>query len=70
MREATRVQLCEYFTRYGNNGVAGSCVARATLKLMDNGIPPICVCGTHARAIVDRFPALGGLERFAPIGDV
>lgn len=60
---------CEYFTRYGNDRVPGECRADATLELADNGIvPPIGVCNDHAATIVERFPSLGGRERFRKIG--
>jgi hypothetical protein len=61
--------VCEYFTRYGNDRVPGECGADATLELIDNVTPPILVCGDHAARIVERFPSLGGRERFANIGD-
>jgi hypothetical protein len=57
---------CEYFTRYGNEGVPGSCGQPATLDLVDSDVTPtIVVCYEHALRIVERFPTLGGLtERF------
>jgi len=59
---------CEYFTRYGNDLVPGECFATATLAMVDNGIPPICVCRDHAVIIVGRFPSLGDVEhRFVPM---
>lgn len=60
--------LCEYFTRYGNAGVPDECRAPARLEMIDNGIPRIRVCHTHAEKIVSRFPELGDIsQRFAPI---
>lgn len=60
---------CEYFTRYGNDGVPGSCSAPATLAMRDNRVAPaIKVCREHAERIVQRFPVLGDLEqRFVPV---
>jgi len=68
---------CEYFTRYGDSGRRGVCVAAATLALKggdDSGAgritPPIRVCEEHADAIVMRFPTLGDVERrFESIAD-
>ena len=59
---------CEYFTRYGNNGVPGKCDARARLELVYGRMRPmIRVCREHAEIIVGRFPELGGMERFHPV---
>lgn len=60
---------CEYFTRYGNACVPGSCSAPATLALLNNPTRPmIVVCALHAEVIVSRFPDLGDVcDRFVPI---
>lgn len=61
-------ERCEYFTRYGDEGVPVECGADATLELVDQQTSPrIRVCGDHAAMIVARFPSLGGRERFAKI---
>lgn len=60
---------CQYFTRYGNGGVAGACGQWATLALQHSDVRPmIRVCYEHAVRITERFPSLGGVvDRFVKV---